>query len=82
MPYHFVLISDTPQVSQADLYKLARVLEVNARDCAQAWGLRAPAIDVGTRRAKLPPGTHPVVFIDGSHIDDSGLAYHYYDPVS
>ena len=79
--YHFALISETPDVTPADLYRLAGALEVNGAQCAAAWGKARPAIDVIRHKRNLPRGVHPIVFVDGSDTHGSGLAFHYYDPL-
>lgn len=81
MGFHFALISETPDVTTADLYRLAGALEINGRHCAEAWSKQPPAIDVIEHRRKLPRGVHPIVFVDGSDTVGSGLAHHYYDPL-
>ena len=81
MGYHFALSSETPDVTTSDLYRLAGALEINGKHCAQAWSKQPAAIDVIEHRRRLPPGVHPIVFVDGSDTEGSGLAYHYYDPL-
>jgi hypothetical protein len=76
-----VLVSQVPDISQAQLYKLARALEINAKHCATAWGIDPPTIDVVARSAGVPNGVMPMFFVDGSDVENSGLAYHYYDPL-
>lgn len=76
----FVLISKTPLVHARDLFKLSTALEQNARDCARAWGLVAPTVDVMDSQKGLPKGCNPVFFVDTAG-EDGVLAEHYFDPV-
>lgn len=76
-----VLISLTPSVTQKDLYLLAAPLEINGRHCADYWGGPRPAVDVGAREYKLPPGAVPIFFVDGEGLGGSAAAFHYFDPL-
>jgi hypothetical protein len=77
---HFCFISETTLISPSELYVLARAIEPTAIECANAWGLDAPAIDVIDDKKNLPFACQPVVFID-SETDSAALAVHYWDPV-
>jgi hypothetical protein len=72
----FVLISATPLVRTADLYGMARAIEVGAKNCADAWQLAPPAVDVCADATSLPDGCCPVVFVDDNS-DPGALAVHF-----
>mgnify|MGYP001317688330 CR=1 FL=1 len=73
-----VLITETKDVSLADLCRLAPALEQNGKHCATAWGVAPPAVDVISKREALPKGAHPILFMDAS-TDPTELAVHYWD---
>lgn len=81
MALYFVLISETSLVSEPTLYQIAREIERNARDCADAWHLARPEIDVIHARTALPPFCQPIVFLDDDSLDPGALAVHYFDPI-
>ncbi len=79
---HFVLATETSDVTGLDLYHLAKALEINGRHCAEAYSKVPPAIDVIDDYKQLShfDDPHPIVFFD--HGGDTGvLANHYYDPL-
>lgn len=76
----FALISETKLARPADLFRLCRPLEANARHCAEAWGMEPPTIDVIDREDKLPDGMHPIVLVSDDSGDPGALAVHYHDP--
>ncbi|HEX2882216.1 MAG TPA: hypothetical protein VHO25_22000, partial [Polyangiaceae bacterium] len=75
-----VLISKTPLVRSRDLFKLSTALEQNASECARAWGLAPPAIEVADSTKGLPKGCNPVFFVDDDG-DPGVLAEHFFDPL-
>ena len=75
--YHFALIDETQKYSASELYSLKEALEINGADCAKAWGLERPAIDVIDRVTNLPRDMVPLVFVDAE--DPGTLAEHWYD---
>lgn len=76
----FALITETALVKESDLYAIARGVERGARDCAEAWSVEPPAVDVFHARRALPDGCCPIVFIDDT-TDPNALADHYWDLV-
>lgn len=76
-----VLISTTPLVSASDLYKLCVPLERCAKTCSDWWEVPAVTVDVVENVERIPPGSMPIFFVDGSEIRDGALAWHYFDPL-
>lgn len=77
MTFLFALITESKLVSPAELFLMREALEANAADCAKAWGLDAPAVDVLPAQSTLPEFCQPVVFTDEDS-DPEALAYHYW----
>jgi hypothetical protein len=78
----FVLVRETNLVTEPDLYRLGRALEVNARHCAEAWGIQAPTIDVVNDADKVPHSVyHPIRFRSHTDDDPGAGAVHYFDPI-
>jgi hypothetical protein len=77
----FVLIRETSLVSEPDLYRLARALEINAQHCAEAWGVLPPTIDVIDDLTKVPGLYHPIRFRSHTDEDPGAGAVHYWDPI-
>lgn len=76
---HVVLVSETPDIKTGELYELAKALRLNGQHCAEAWGHAPPAVDVIDKLGKIPPGAHPILFIDST--SEKFLAHHYHDPL-
>lgn len=74
--FQFCLLSATPLVTASDLFALAPALELNARHCAEAWGLAAPTVDVVD---VLPERCQPVLFVDSDKDPRDFNAVHYWD---
>jgi hypothetical protein len=77
----FVLIRETNRVSEVDLYRLSRALEINAQHCAAAWGVEPPTIDVVDQLTEVPGFYHPIRFRSHTDDDPGAGAVHYWDPI-
>lgn len=78
-PIRFCLVSYTDLVAPAELFSLSKALEVNARHCAQAWGLPAPTVDVISTEGKLPRWGAALLFVDDSTQHPDALAVHWWN---
>lgn len=72
----FCAVSQTRLVAAHDLYKLLEPLEINAGDCARAWGLEPPAVAIADTPSRISGVAIPVVFV-ADDTDQGALAVHF-----
>ncbi len=79
MPYTFAIVDETKRWTASQLFPLLEPLEANAQDCAKAWGLRAPSVEIVDRVTELRSYMVPVVITDNTR--KGALAVHSFNPV-